>query len=134
MRKNRNPNNITPNIRKQIYENFNNKCIFCENKDDLVVHHINCDRSDNRFKNLLLVCHACHMKCHGRVSAKDKQDAVVKLRRKGMGIRSIADALKIGAGSVSYILRKRRVKDKTIEEDNWKNFKKKMSKLPLDKI
>ncbi|GEM_PF-5755211 len=51
-----------------------------------------------------------------------------------MGIRSIADALKIGAGSVSYILRKRRVKDKTIEEDNWKNFKKKMSKLPLDKI
>lgn len=45
-----------------------NTCNACGDGDDLVVHHINGDRSDNRLDNLVPLCRECHARVHASTS------------------------------------------------------------------
>jgi 5-methylcytosine-specific restriction endonuclease McrA len=55
--------------RKEILEKFGNKCGYCGNTKNLVIHHIDgCGRSvkkaNNELENLIPCCHVCHSKIH----------------------------------------------------------------------
>ena len=53
-------------IRKYLV-NLSNRCTVCEKNSSnkqLMVHHINGDRSDNRQENLLVICRWCHQTIH----------------------------------------------------------------------
>lgn len=52
-----------------------NVCNACGSSDELVVHHIDGDRENNRLDNLVPLCPDCHNKIHSQknVSAKLKR-------------------------------------------------------------
>jgi len=54
--------------KKIILERDNYKCQCCNtgNKSELIVHHIDCDKSNNSPSNLITLCGQCHMSLHGR--------------------------------------------------------------------
>ena len=56
-------------LEKRIYQEAGSKCAFCSegNVTILEIHHIDFDRENNAFENLLLVCPTCHAKCHAKV-------------------------------------------------------------------
>lgn len=47
----------------QVLKRDNNKCVLCGNKN-IIVHHINEDKNDNRMENLVVLCRKCHPKIH----------------------------------------------------------------------
>jgi len=61
----------TNNYRKVINDN---ECYFCETKDKdrLVVHHVDRNRSNNSIENLRVVCTKCHSRFHQLLEATEK--------------------------------------------------------------
>lgn len=49
----------------QIRERDGNQCVACESPNNLHVHHIDMDATNNRWRNLVTLCMPCHMKLHG---------------------------------------------------------------------
>lgn len=52
-------------------DNFS--CIKCGNKNDLVVHHFNKNKQDNRVENLITLCRQCHSSLHLKQRDAGKQ-------------------------------------------------------------
>lgn len=54
--------------KQDIRDRDQNKCLnpYCDSKkpDDLVIHHINYDKKDCHFKNLITVCRSCNNKAN----------------------------------------------------------------------
>lgn len=50
--------------RRIALENLPNLCEFCESTKQLRVHHKDHDRTNNKLKNLMIVCKSCHNKIH----------------------------------------------------------------------
>jgi 5-methylcytosine-specific restriction endonuclease McrA len=42
------------------------KCAICQGKKDLLIHHIDGDRNNNKLNNLVVLCRRCHPKVHNR--------------------------------------------------------------------
>lgn len=42
------------------------RCTICDSSTNIVVHHVDGDRSNNSIENLIPVCSSCHNKIHGR--------------------------------------------------------------------
>jgi len=67
-----NPNKTDPYdklFRYKIYREFilntqDSKCFCCNNTNDLCLHHIDENKQNSNFKNLIYVCRSCHMKIH----------------------------------------------------------------------
>jgi hypothetical protein len=55
-----------------------NACNVCGASEELLVHHINGDRSDGRLENLVLLCRSCHDTLHG---AKQVPERLTQLRK-----------------------------------------------------
>lgn len=51
-----------------------NACNVCGTSEDLVVHHINGDREDDRLENLVPLCR----ECHGQVHSTSNPEGVVQ--------------------------------------------------------
>lgn len=53
--------------RKKAFANFKHRCYYCKYDrclDVLQVHHINNDRTNNKLRNLRIVCPTCHAEVH----------------------------------------------------------------------
>lgn len=50
--------------RNKCLEEKGTDCQICSSRENIVAHHINGDRSDNRLQNLIPVCRVCHGKIH----------------------------------------------------------------------
>ena len=40
------------------------QCVLCGSTNNLHVHHLNCNRKDNRLDNLIILCAKCHKRIH----------------------------------------------------------------------
>jgi len=50
-----------------IYRQCHHKCEECGQNHDLLVHHIDQDRSNNEFSNFKVLCTSCHAIVHKRI-------------------------------------------------------------------
>ena len=50
------------------YRYYHKKCERCSNSEDLLVHHIDRDRSNNEIDNLEVLCTSCHAVEHTRIA------------------------------------------------------------------
>jgi len=51
-----------------------NTCHICGTGDDLIVHHIDGDRENNRLENLIPLCRQCHSRVHTKAKQSDAID------------------------------------------------------------
>lgn len=58
--------------RERCFDAKPNRCVVCSGTKELVAHHKNGDRSDNRLENLLVMCRSCHTRLHTKVSPSGK--------------------------------------------------------------
>jgi len=56
----------------KIYRQCHDKCETCGDPKDLLVHHIDEDRSNNTFDNFRVLCTSCHAKVHTRIKNMHK--------------------------------------------------------------
>lgn len=51
-----------------IYRECHHKCELCGETEDLLVHHIDHNRSNNEFYNFMVLCTSCHAIHHKRIA------------------------------------------------------------------
>lgn len=51
-------------IKEIVLERDNFKCVLCNNKEILCLHHVDKNRYNNLLENLLILCNHCHNKLH----------------------------------------------------------------------
>lgn len=58
-------------------------CLFCGDEEhNLITHHVNEDRDNNEFDNLMVLCKSCHAKIHLRINDIIKKYGINKKRLK----------------------------------------------------
>lgn len=55
---------MTADYRKRCLEAKGEECVFCTSTDEIEVHHIDGDHSNDSLENLIPVCAACHSTIH----------------------------------------------------------------------
>ncbi len=58
---------ISEELRRKIFKKYKNACAVCPSRLCLEIHHRNNNPSDNDERNLILLCHHCHIKTKMRV-------------------------------------------------------------------
>ena len=53
---------------QKTYRLCHHKCENCEQTHDLLVHHIDHDRTNNEFENFKVLCASCHAIVHKRIT------------------------------------------------------------------
>lgn len=53
----------------------NYTCQCCGTKNDINVHHIDCDKTNNSPSNLITLCDQCHHSLHGKYTHKELREA-----------------------------------------------------------
>jgi hypothetical protein len=61
------------NFSEKVFAKRVNKCARCGSTKYLLVHHIDHDRTNNKFKNLKILCKCCHQKHHTKRDLKTGQ-------------------------------------------------------------
>ena len=51
------------------------KCYYCDETDNLHVHHIDKNRDNNKLENLMVVCFKCHCKIHEHKQRKNSRNS-----------------------------------------------------------
>ena len=54
----------TKTLKRAVKERDHYICQICEIQDDLVVHHIDCNKKNCDMNNLITICRKCHSKIH----------------------------------------------------------------------
>lgn len=55
---------MSQNYRQKCLAQKINACNVCGSGENLLVHHLNGDRGDNRLENLVPLCQSCHKRVH----------------------------------------------------------------------
>lgn len=56
----------SPELKRKVKERDDNRCKRCSSKQDLVVHHRDEDKKNNKMENLITLCRSCHSTVHAR--------------------------------------------------------------------
>ena len=56
-------------------EDESNKCSVCGNAGYTEVHHVDKNKNNNSFENLVRLCRPCHGKAHGFIWKQPKENA-----------------------------------------------------------
>lgn len=62
------------NYRKKALDHYDNECVRCGNEfddEEIIIHHRNENRYDNRLDNLAPMCRSCHSRLHNERRRKD---------------------------------------------------------------
>lgn len=62
--------NFTESFKKRVKDRDGNKCLICNSKEDLTVHHIFYHRRKTSLNDCCCLCRGCN----GRVNRKDKRE------------------------------------------------------------
>lgn len=62
-----NTKNGTNLYRRRAFELFKQECVFCKSPEKTQVHHLDCDRQNNNYDNLIPLCNSCHKSVHWRI-------------------------------------------------------------------
>jgi hypothetical protein len=62
---------LTKKERIEVLDNAGHACEKCGKEEDLQIHHIDEDRSNNRISNLEVLCYTCHKKRHRKKVAPE---------------------------------------------------------------
>jgi len=54
------------------YKRIQHSCEYCNSTSDLLVHHIDQNRENNSFSNLIVLCTSCHAHVHKRITNINK--------------------------------------------------------------
>lgn len=68
-------------FRKRLIKKIGGQCQQCGQKEDLQVHHINCNPINNEVKNIQILCRKCHRLIHRAGFRKRAQKSVKRLTR-----------------------------------------------------
>jgi hypothetical protein len=60
--------------RKIVLERDKNRCRNCKSIKKLLVHHIDCDKKNNSFSNLITLCEVCHHALHALFAKKELKE------------------------------------------------------------
>jgi len=63
---------MVSSYRWKALQEYGRECAKCRDGDELVVHHIDGDRSNNELENLVVLCRSCHAKVHGRADGYEE--------------------------------------------------------------
>jgi hypothetical protein len=67
---------------REFHLSANRNCVLCNVDQDLVVHHIDCDKNNNVLDNFATLCRACHSRVHKLIKylklAKDRPELFIK--------------------------------------------------------
>lgn len=55
------------------FEAYKRICFHCKSEENLEVHHIDFDRTNNQIENLQVLCKSCHKKIHWKERKKDPE-------------------------------------------------------------
>lgn len=58
---------FTEEEKEIIFDRYNHQCAICGNNEGLHIHHRDCNPSNNKLDNLILLCGVCHKKIHMKV-------------------------------------------------------------------
>lgn len=67
---------MSSDYRKKCFAEHGGECVRCGTSNEVVAHHINGDRGDNRPENLAPLCESCHCVWHRREGWTDFKDFV----------------------------------------------------------
>ena len=117
-RKSSSPNGRYSGLLKNrtVMKTQNPRCSICGSTDNLDAHHIDClgphlnTQPNNVSKNLIILCHSCHIQLHSDLIAKRgfwQRDQDIRTRRaNGETLQSIADSYHISRQRVFQLLDK----------------------------
>lgn len=74
------PKEYNDDLREFIKSRDNYQCIVCRNNIDLQVHHIDRNKYNNDYDNLVTLCQQCHIKVHATKSPKNVHPVIYVLR------------------------------------------------------
>jgi hypothetical protein len=68
-KRNKYPPEFSPKVKKFIRELYENKCLICDARELLQIHHLDSDIFSNFFENLVPLCASCHKKIRHNLCA-----------------------------------------------------------------
>ena len=104
--------------RLKVLKANNYQCAICNDKAT-EIHHKDGSKSNHDIKNLLPVCHKCHMKLHTQKKKKPEinPEAIeYLLAQKGLNKGDLAELIGMSRTAISTILRKKTTKNSTIKK------------------
>ena len=96
--------------KKLCLERDNYTCQICGGKEHIDIHHKDYHSPyippspDNSLRNLVTLCHQCHIKLHCSVSSKHEE--IIRLRSEGRTLQSIGDIYQVSRQRIFQIIKK----------------------------
>ncbi|NTV23487.1 MAG: HNH endonuclease [Nanoarchaeota archaeon] len=80
---------LTEWLKRQVYKRDGYKCMKCGSKDDVWIHHIDHDQTNNEMTNLISMCNRCNSKMYKVKKMGEKKGRSDKIRKTDNHLQSM---------------------------------------------